>query len=440
MAIIAVLSASIVTPVAAQFQPSSVEFPELSQVIELTSDEIHLRLVARTDDGVIFQRTFNYTPYAGVNLLSTIPGHELAIVHSNEDTYLYDPRLRALSSSLPWPGDRERADPTDLMVNGFDISTDGTRLRIGHLTGMGSIYFFYDISDPLSPVFVGKSERRTWGEIQQKGKPGLSGYQFVDVLTPGDYKPPVLPARQLYRPRSIIGALPALSQLIRQYAPVALIFPVGWSPDGHLGYAQLTMRERPEEIRSRDPLLDWSISWSIQDMVNDRIDVEQRLPIILSYDQERDAGANAFVGIFGDSKLIERGNHVVNFGRFGIKPDQKLDVLPTQPSDGGAVLQTSQGPIRITQEMQRDGERIRSYRLRATLEDGRSKEITHWSQPTPGAEKGGWSVVDVQVVGALASPFDDRIAIIVARTALTESSLRVVDLFLVGCHLSAGYR
>jgi len=438
---VAILIASIAMPLAAQFQPTSVELPGISQVIELTLDKSqHLNFVARAGDAVLFERKFGYNPRAGVGLVSEVPGHELVRLSINADVLLYDPNAPALSERLPWPGEREFADATDYLVNGVGISTDGTLLRVGHLFEMGSVYFFYDIRHPLSPIFIEKSPAMTWGEIKANGAPELPGHSFVDLLTADLYEPPVLPARPVYRPRSILAELPALSHLVDAYAPVGVVFPVGWSPDGHLGYAQISIREKPDSIKTRDPSLEWGLTWAVQNMVTDQLAAELTVPAGVNYDEQRFAGPDAFAVLFGDRGTIERGNRAVDFAHFGIEPDQKIDVLAALPSDGGVVLQTRRGPIRITLEAQRDAERYHRYEVRATLADGRSKTVNSWSQPLPAADKGGWSVVDVRVIGALASPFEDRIAVIVARTSLTESSLRAVELSLVGCSLLAGYR
>ncbi len=191
-----VFVASVSTPVAAQFQSTSVTLPGLSQVIGLSLNEANdLHFAAREADQVLFERTFGYTPYADVSLLSRLPGHELVRLSMGVDVFLYDPNGPALSPRLPWPGERDFADPTDHLVNGVDISTDGTRLRVGHLVGMGSVYFFYDITHPLSAIFLEQSKLMTWDEIGTNGKPSLTGYHFVQVLTADLYKPGV-PSRE----------------------------------------------------------------------------------------------------------------------------------------------------------------------------------------------------------------------------------------------------
>jgi len=215
--------------------------------------------------------------------------------------------------------------------------------------------------------------------------------------------------------------------------PVHFIYPVGWSPAGNFAY--LEYRHRYWIHRdSREPYATWSIYRVVQNMVTDEQiyagpigDPEEKIERtdggwqnawdVLAAAQERDAG---YAGVLSSFGIDDRG---------------EISLSPARnDSELGFSLETTMD----------DSGNLVAYTLRAVRAGEGTKVISSGTLPRQSewtVMNGAVTVRHMRVVGSITSPFEPRVAVVIAlELESADSTHRWVEFMLVGCHTGVGFR
>jgi len=190
----------------------------------------------------------------------------------------------------------------------------------------------------------------------------------------------------------------------------AVFIPVGWSSDGKFAYIVDTYPDGFGDL-VRDVV--------VQNMSSDKVMYEKT-----------NRGPEM------DEAGIKRGEFPKVFqqalGVYEFSPKKDIEMMEFPLISGDYAYSVHIEQVTVLEEGHFYGDTIESYQVRIKRSDGTSKVVHRYSS----AES---ALYDVQVAGCIKSPYEERIAIVIAEIKHGFEASKSVSPKLIGSHLKLGF-